>query len=136
MTFLNQKAKEYNGQNVIKIGVVGICFDGEFPCAPIGVKQAPERIRAVSQRYANTNGNGFPSDLYNPEQGYILRELFFHDWGDLMCTDDVDAVEPIIKGAICEILSAGEIPCIFGGDHFVTYPALMAYQKPLTVIQL
>ena len=135
MTFLNQKVKEYNGQNVIKIGVVGICFDGEFPCAPIGVKQAPERIRAVSQRYANTNGNGFPSDLYNPEQGYILRELFFHDWGDLMCTDDVDAVEPIIKGAICKILSAGEIPCIFGGDHFVTYPALMAYQKPLTVIQ-
>ena len=50
MTFLNQKAKEYNGQNVIKIGVVGICFDGELPCAPIGVKQAPERISAVSQR--------------------------------------------------------------------------------------
>lgn len=135
MTFLNQKTEELNNVEIVKIGIIGIKFDGERPSAQIGVNQGPYSIRRVSQRYANTNGVGFPSYIYNPEEGYLISHCFFHDWGDKFFNNDIEKTIVSTKEEIHKIICRNEIPCIIGGDHFISYPVLMVYNAPITVIQ-
>jgi len=61
------------------------------------------------------------------------------DWGNLDCspTDFADNRQ-LISAAVTEVLDAGAVPFVLGGDDSVPIPVLAAYENhgPLTILQL
>lgn len=122
---------EYSGAH---IGVLGVPFDEGSPFLP-GSRMGPRAIREHSLR--------FPLDapLHDPDTGedFLAEEIsrgLIVDAGDV----DVRPANPartfeIITNRVREIIDAGLMPVVLGGDHSITYPVFEAFDRHLHVIQ-
>jgi agmatinase len=90
-----------------------------------GADQAPEAVRRYSIHYSVHHAHGLFIE-YSPDF-YILNHLWAVDAGDV----EVVPGDPAISFARCEervgqIVAAGAVPLVCGGDHAVTLPAARA----------
>ncbi|MBW2996180.1 arginase family protein [Candidatus Woesearchaeota archaeon] len=124
-TFLNQPYLKDRSKCSEIVSVVGIGSN---------LEKSPDALRKLSERYSNIDGNAQPIKMYNPERGYILDGITFNDTGNI----DVSSrpIEETIKKEIKKILDSNSFPLILGGDHYITFPAVSAYENEITVVQL
>ncbi len=134
-SFLRSRiATDPSGYAGARIGVLGVPFYEGSPFLP-GSRFGPRGIREHSLR--------IPVDgpLYDPDadETYLGTELA---GGLIIDTGDVD-VRPanpartfdLITARTREILDAGLLPVVLGGDHAITYPVFAAFDRPLHVVQ-
>lgn len=103
-----------------KIVVVGVPFDSTSTYRP-GSRFAPSAIREAS---ANLEG-------YSWRVGVEAEAIATHDMGDLnVIHGDVKATLSRIERVGAKLKEAGKTTIILGGEHTVTYGAIMGLGKP------
>jgi agmatinase len=117
-----------------KIGILGVPFDEGSPFLP-GSRMGPRAIREHSIRFP------IGGPLYDPDSdeeylGEELRRMLIVDCGDV----DIRPANPartfeLITFKVGEMLNAGLLPVVIGGDHSITYPIFEAFEQPMHVIQ-
>jgi agmatinase len=115
--------------------VIGIPSDEGTPWVP-GSRFGPRSIREQSMRLAAYGAGVF--DLRN-QRSYLGNEMAE---GRIADCGDVDVVftnrELTYDRAtadIRQIIKRGAMPIMLGGDHGVSYPAVRAFDKPISVVQ-
>ncbi len=109
--------------------ILGVGYDGTTSFRS-GTRRGPDGVRSVSDAGIET---------YSPVQDRDLEDVVFSDLGNLEIPHG--APEPVIEAAYAataEILKAGAIPVILGGEHSITPgPVRAAFEKypDLAVIQ-
>lgn len=135
ITFLNQPFLENLEQTSADATFIGIGLNSSYSFR--GLEQAPDSIRAFSQRYSNGDGSAQPIKIYNPDRtdgrNYPLMGITIEDAGNLDLTREP---EETISSEIKKMIRAQGFPIISGGDHYITYPILKSYNQEITVIQI
>ncbi|MBO5781207.1 MAG: agmatinase [Opitutales bacterium] len=107
---------DFENANIVLFGAP---FDGTVSYRP-GARFAPKAIRAES----------FGLETYSPYQDRDLTDLRVFDMGDLeLCFGNTRRVLDEIEKTASEILSAGKIPFMLGGEHLATLGAVRAAAK-------
>lgn len=97
----------------------GAPFDGTTSFRP-GTRFGPQAIRAESDGI----------ETYSPYQNKDLEDLAIFDSGDLILPfGNTEAVLAMIEERTQEILNAGKMPVMLGGEHLVTLGAVRAMVK-------
>ncbi len=97
----------------------GAPFDGTTSFRP-GTRFGPQAIRAESDGI----------ETYSPYQNKDLEDLAIFDSGDLILPfGNTEAVLAMIEERTQEILDAGKMPVMLGGEHLVTLGAVRAMVK-------
>ena len=97
----------------------GAPFDGTTSFRP-GTRFGPQAIRAESDGI----------ETYSPYQNKDLEDLAIFDSGDLILPfGNTEAVLTMIEERTQEILDAGKMPVMLGGEHLVTLGAVRAMVK-------
>jgi len=134
VTFLNQPYLGNRENARAMVSLTGICVNSSYEDR--GVETGPDAVRRVSLRYANGDGSSQPIKIYNPERGFILDGVTIEDTGNIITGSDPEITERLIENEIRKLLYAGSFPLSIGGDHYVTFPIVSAYEGPITVVQL
>jgi agmatinase len=114
----------------VDVAVAGVPFDTATSYRP-GARFGPEGIRSASTLLRP----------YNPAQRVnVFERLSVVDWGDLAVTPG-NAVKTLdqIARSVGELLSAGAVPVILGGDHSIVLGELRAHAArhgPLALVLL
>lgn len=96
--------------------IFGAPFDGTTSFRP-GTRFGPQAIRAESDGI----------ETYSPYQNKDLEDIAVTDIGDLPFPfGNTDAVLGMIEATTAEILDAGKLPVMLGGEHLVTLGAVRA----------
>lgn len=96
--------------------IFGAPFDGTTTFRP-GARFGPSAIR----------GDSFGIETYSPYLDRDLTELAICDGGDLdLPFGNTERALDMIEGKAAEILSAGKLPVMLGGEHLVTLGTLRA----------
>ncbi len=122
-SFLNlsiiEKKEELKGFDVAVMGVPweGGCTLGGYSTVVV----APKAVRAASIRYTG----------YLPEFDLdSLEYLKAGDYGDCAVKNgDYDFTFASVREKIGDIVDAGAVPIIFGGDHGTSYPLISEFAK-------
>jgi agmatinase len=136
-TFLRAPYVEDTDQLDADIAVFGVPFDEGSPYLA-GSRMGPRAIREHSLRFAGGDNAG----IYDPttRRTYLQRELSERRIADV---GDADvwptAVEHSFDNASAltrQVLAAGAMPVMIGGDHSVTYPVVRGFAavEPVHVI--
>ena len=97
----------------------GAPFDGTTSFRP-GTRFGPQAIRAESDGI----------ETYSPYQNKDLEDIAVCDSGDLLLPfGNTEAVLAMIEARTQEILDAGKMPVMVGGEHLVTLGAVRAMVK-------
>lgn len=97
----------------------GAPFDGTTSFRP-GTRFGPQAIRAESDGI----------ETYSPYQNKDLEDIAVFDSGDLLLPfGNTEAVLSMIEARTQEILDAGKMPAMLGGEHLVTLGAVRAMVK-------
>ncbi len=89
-----------------------------------GTRFAPTAIREASIN--------FEPDLF--EHGVDLRDVPFHDMGDLHEEGSADDMVASIEGEAQRIVSSGKFPIAIGGEHSITPPVVKAFGSGISVV--
>ena len=89
-----------------------------------GTRFAPTAIREASVN--------FEPDLH--EHGIDLREVPFHDMGDLHEEGEVDAMVRSIEEEAKRLVAAGKFPIAVGGEHSISPPIVKAFGSGISVV--
>ena len=95
----------------------------------MGADEGLDMIRKYSQYYSiNHNGGLFPEI----DRDMIMTDVIqVKDYGDVPYTpDDIEGNIDRAEAKVADIVSAGAVPIILGGDHTVPIPTLKAVLKP------
>jgi agmatinase len=120
---------------------LGVPYDGGTTGVG-GARFGPATIRQSGQmiRYVVDRVRFEPAGFYDYAAGHKLLEgIRLADAGDVSvwAGDDPDLLFARVTEAVQEILRAGTIPVVMGGDHSITHSVLKAYlPRKLAVIQL
>jgi len=92
-----------------------------------GASQAPKEIRQ----------SGWNFETFNLRTGFDLRNVKFHDYGDLDVKNDspkmmVEKVTAFTK----KVLSKNKFPIVIGGEHSITPGIVKAFPKDIAIISL
>lgn len=116
-----------------RLAVLGVPTDEGSPFIP-GSRFGPRGIREQSMRFASA-----PDSRFDVRSGRRLLEL---GEGELVDLGDVDVVaaDPAstaasITAAVRDVLAAGAVPVVLGGDHSITHPIVAAFDGPVYVVQ-
>ena len=102
-----------------KIVLYGAPFDSTTSYRP-GARFGPSAIRHES----------YGIETYSPYQKRDLADINVFDSGDLeLCFGDTTAALEVIRERADEIVSAGKIPLLLGGEHLVTLPPVEQLYK-------
>ena len=97
----------------------GAPFDGTTSFRP-GTRFGPQAIRAESDGI----------ETYSPYQNKDLEDIAVFDSGDLLLPfGNTEAVLAMIEARTQEILDAGKMPVMLGGEHLVTLGVVRAMVK-------
>lgn len=126
-----QTPGEYGGA---AIAVLGVPFDEGSPFLP-GSRMGPRAIREHTLRFPSAEA------LHDPDadEDYLGAEIaggLIVDAGDV----DIRPANPartfeLVTARTREILDAGLLPVVLGGDHSITFPVFAAFDRPMHVIQ-
>lgn len=116
------------------IAVLGVPFDEGSPFLP-GSRFGPRAIREHSLRFSVSQ----PLYDLDCDESYLWHEI---SNGLILDAGDVD-IRPAnaarsfeaITARTRQILDAGALPVVLGGDHSITYPVFAAFEEPAHVIQ-
>lgn len=89
-----------------------------------GTRFAPTTVRDASRN--------FESDM--PEHGVDVRELPFHDMGDLHEEGNADEMVAAIEVEAKSLVSSGKFPIAIGGEHSITAPIVKAFGSGVSAI--
>ena len=89
-----------------------------------GTRFAPTAVREASIN--------FEPDLH--EHGIDLREVPFHDMGDLHEEGEVDAMVRSIEEEAKRLVAAGKFPIAVGGEHSISPPIVKAFGSDISVV--
>ncbi|MDH3364876.1 MAG: agmatinase [Thermoplasmata archaeon] len=103
--------------------VFGIPFD-KTTTFRSGTKFAPTAIREASLN--------FEPDLF--EHCIDLRDVPFHDMGDLHEEGSVDEMVVSIENEAKRIVSSGKFPIAMGGEHSITPPIVKAFGDGISAV--
>ena len=104
----------------------GAPFDGTTSFRP-GTRFGPQAIRAESDGI----------ETYSPYQNKDLEDIAVFDSGDLLLPfGNTEAVLAMIEARTQEILDAGKMPVMVGGEHLVTLGAVRAMVKKYTDLHI
>jgi len=85
-----------------------------------GSRFAPNAIRESSREI----------DDYDILEDFDLLEIPLADYGDVEVSwGDVEETMKRTKETVIEILQAGSVPCLIGGEHTISYFALTGFEK-------
>lgn len=92
-----------------------------------GASQAPKEIRQASWNF----------ETFNIRTGIDLRDIKFHDYGDLDVTKDSPReMFEKIKKFTSMLISKNKFPIAIGGEHSITPGVVHAFQKDIAVLSL
>jgi agmatinase len=89
-----------------------------------GTRFAPTTVREASRN--------FEADM--PEHRIDLRDVPFHDAGDLHEEGSVDEMVAAIEEEARGLVSAGKFPIAIGGEHSITPPIVKAYGGEVSAV--
>jgi agmatinase len=123
--------------DVVVLGVPSDEGSGWLPGARFG----PRKLREISMRFrGGVVGDAAGFWDVDEERAFLedeLRERRIADGGDVdVVLTRPDLTWDNVTRAVAGVLGAGALPVVLGGDHAITYPAIRAYEQPLTVVQL
>jgi agmatinase len=106
--------------------IFGVPYDRTSSFRP-GADQAPKEIRWSSWNF----------ETYNLKSGNDLRDINFHDYGDLDVKND-NPFEMIkkVKEFTSMLLSKNKFPIAIGGEHSITSGIIQAFSKDIKVLSL
>ena len=92
-----------------------------------GASKAPKEIRQASWNF----------ETYNLKTGKDLRDIKFHDFGDLDVKNDSpqDMIKKV-RDFTSKILEKNKFPIALGGEHSITPGIIQAYPKDTAVLSL
>lgn len=104
----------------VDVMILGAPFDGGTSFRP-GARFGPRGVRAAS---ALSRG-------FHPEAGVdVFERLRCCDGGDVLCVPmDMARTQANLEARVGEVLAAGAIPAVVGGDHSVSLGALRAVAR-------
>jgi agmatinase len=116
-----------------RLAVLGVPTDEGSPFIP-GSRFGPRAIREQSMRFASAADSRF--DVRRGRRLLDVGEGELVDLGDV----EVVAADPAstaanITAAVREVVAAGAVPVVLGGDHSITLPVMRALEGPLHVVQ-
>ena len=97
----------------------------------MGADEGLDMIRKYSMYYSvNHNGGYFPEI----DREMIMSEVIkVKDYGDVPYTpDDIEGNIDRAEAKVADIVAAGAVPIVLGGDHTIPIPILKAVLKPRT----
>nr|HQU74155.1 agmatinase [Calditrichia bacterium] len=113
-----------------QIVIIGAGYDGTVSYRP-GSRFGPLAMRTETL---------YSQEDYSPYFRRDLKEIAIHDAGDIdIPFGSKDRVLSLIHQAVSEIVEDGKKPCMLGGEHLVTLPAVQAVLKrypDLHIVQL
>ncbi|MDH6195585.1 agmatinase [Mycobacterium frederiksbergense] len=121
------------------LAVLGVPSDEGSPWYP-GARMAPRRMREMSVRYAGYGKMQRRPGYFDIETGqrflgYEMANQRIADCGDVdIIYTNPEATYRNITRSTSQILEAGAIPLVMGGDHAVTWGVVRAYEEPITVV--
>lgn len=126
LSFLRRKyTRDLNGADVV---VSGVPFDSATTFRS-GARLGPQAIRAASVQLAELRAFSFGFDPFD--------YLAVADWGDCFLDSGYPAdVVPVVIEHARTILASGAKMLTFGGDHFISYPLLVAHAEKYGPISL
>lgn len=142
---LARKPKEIEGADAV---ILGIPFDGLTAQSPLvsvpptisrpgpgsvywrmGSDKGPDNIRRYSLYYSINHNRGFFPEI---DRNLLISDhIRVVDYGDVPYTPaDVEGNLERAEERVAEIVKAGSMPIVIGGDHTVPTPTLRALLKP------
>lgn len=92
-----------------------------------GADQAPKEIRRASWNF----------ETYDLKTGVDLRDIRFHDYGDLEVKDESPKVMvKKVREFTCMLLEKNKFPIALGGEHSITPGIVQAFPKDIAVLSL
>lgn len=106
-----------------RIVIYGAPFDSTTSFRP-GTRFASRTMR----------GESYGLETYSPYQDLDLEDAAIMDSGDLeLCFGNTEMALKDIEARADEIVSAGKLPFMIGGEHLVTLGAVRAVQKSILI---
>ncbi|XXX77190.1 agmatinase [Sorangium sp. So ce134] len=126
-SFQEAGAAAYAGADAVLLGVP---WDGSVTYRP-GTRFAPYELRRVSALVQS----------YHPGHGIdVFRALRVLDGGNVPFPPfHADSVRELVQASVDEVLAAGAVPFVVGGDHSIALPVLRALSRrhgPITVVHV
>ena len=113
--------------------VLGVPFD-EGTWGQPGERYGPRDLRESSQEYNHDLTAGF---YYIDGDRTVLKGRRWADVGDVEVWPTAPTLtNDKVTSAVHAILTRQTFPIVLGGDHSITFPAVRAFDIPLTVIHL
>jgi len=126
MTFPNYFADAEASFNQADFIIFGVPYD-KTSSFRFGAKTAPKEIRQA----------GWNFETYNIRTGNDLRNIKFHDYGDLDVVDDEPKIMiKKVKELTSKILEKNKFPIAIGGEHSITPGIIYAFPKDIAVVSL
>ncbi|WP_437317241.1 agmatinase [Sorangium sp. So ce385] len=126
-SFQEAGASAYAGADAVLLGVP---WDGSVTYRP-GTRFAPYELRRVSALVQS----------YHPGHGVdVFRALRVLDGGNVPFPPfHAESVRELVQASVDEVLAAGAVPFVVGGDHSIALPVLRALWRrhgPITVVHV
>jgi len=114
------------------IAVIGVPTDEGSPFMP-GSRFGPRRIREHSLRFdAEGYYDGRADETYLAHE---LRNGLIADTGDVdVLPTNAERTWDNITASLRQVLAAGSMPVVIGGDHAVSAPVVRAWDRPVHVV--
>ena len=126
MKFPDYFADAESNFNEAEFVIFGVPYDKTSSFRP-GANQAPKEIRQSSWNF----------ETYNLKTGNDLREIKFHDYGNLdVINDSPKEMIKKVKEFTSMLLSKNKFPIALGGEHSLTPGIVQAFSKDVAVLSL
>ena len=102
--------------------VVGAPLDVSASFHP-GARFGPDRIRHYAESFED----------YDPETGARFTELSVHDAGDVRAWADAGEFVEYLAGTLGDVVRAGAVPLLLGGEHTVSVAGVRATEPDVFV---
>jgi len=126
MNFPNYFADAESSFNDADFVIFGVPYD-KTSSFRLGASKAPKEIRQASWNF----------ETYNIKTGNDLRDIRFHDYGDLdVINDTPDNMVKKVNKFASELISKNKFPIALGGEHSITPGIVSAFPKDTAVVSL
>lgn len=126
MNFPNYFADAESSFDEAKFVIFGIPYD-KTSSFRYGADKGPQEIRKASWNF----------ETYDIKTGIDLRDIHFHDYGDLeVKNDDPQVMFKKMKEFTSNLLKKNKFPIALGGEHSITPGIISAFPKDIAVLSL
>ena len=130
-TFIRADIKSRDDIKEGEYAVIGAPFDTTLGTRP-GARYAPKSIREESAHYIY-HFSAIDKEVIDVCSGvrykYEEQDMLF-DTGDArVYPGDIKKTTDSIADEVDKVVSKGAIPVILGGDHYITYPCMVGFEK-------